>query len=53
MEEEVMYKHIQLYVNDYSVDLGTKGKDAIIELFKRSSELNLIPKMDYDIFTIK
>jgi len=53
MEEEVMYKHIQLYVNDYSVDLGTKGKDAIIELFKRSSELKLIPKMDYDIFTIK
>ncbi|NVO08959.1 MAG: 1,4-dihydroxy-6-naphthoate synthase [Bacteroidales bacterium] len=53
MEEEVMYKHIQLYVNDYSVDLRTKGRDAIIELFKRSSELNLIPKMDYDIFTIR
>lgn len=31
MEEEVMQKHIDLYVNDYSIDLGEKGKNAIRE----------------------
>ena len=29
MEEEVMKKHIDLYVNNYSVDLGKDGKNAI------------------------
>ena len=26
MDIDVMYSHIQLYVNDYSLDLGKKGK---------------------------
>jgi 1,4-dihydroxy-6-naphthoate synthase len=29
MEPEVMKKHIDLYVNEYSIDLGKNGKDAI------------------------
>jgi 1,4-dihydroxy-6-naphthoate synthase len=29
MEEEVMKKHIDLYVNNYSIDLGNEGKKAI------------------------
>lgn len=29
MSEDVMRKHIDLYVNDYSVDLGEKGKKAV------------------------
>jgi 1,4-dihydroxy-6-naphthoate synthase len=31
MEEEVMRKHIDLYVNDYSISLGEKGKKAIMQ----------------------
>ena len=50
MEEEVMYKHIQLYVNSYSIDLGDNGKKAIQFLYKRTSELNLIPQVREDIF---
>ena len=34
MEEEVMRKHIQLYVNDFSVDLGEDGKKAIQQLYQ-------------------
>jgi 1,4-dihydroxy-6-naphthoate synthase len=34
MEENVMRQHIELYVNDYSIDLGEKGKKAIEQLFK-------------------
>jgi len=32
MEEEVMRKHIELYVNNYSLDLGEDGKAAIRKL---------------------
>ncbi|MEZ5009157.1 MAG: 1,4-dihydroxy-6-naphthoate synthase [Chitinophagales bacterium] len=41
MEEEVMYKHVNLYVNDYSIDLGEKGKNAIEFLYKKGVELEL------------
>jgi 1,4-dihydroxy-6-naphthoate synthase len=33
MSEEVMYKHIELYVNKYSVELGEEGRKAIKLLF--------------------
>jgi len=33
MSEEIMRKHIDLYVNDYSIDLGKEGKHAIEVLF--------------------
>ena len=29
MEEEVMWQHIHLYVNDYSISLGEKGRAAV------------------------
>ncbi len=50
MDEEVMYKHIKLYVNDFSLDLGDKGKKAIKKLYETASDLNVIPEMPEDIF---
>jgi 1,4-dihydroxy-6-naphthoate synthase len=50
MEEEVMYKHIQLYVNKFSVDLGIEGRNAVNELFYQASQLKLIPKLKNDFF---
>lgn len=32
MEKEVMYKHIDLYVNDFTLDLGEAGRKAIENL---------------------
>ena len=32
MSEDVMRKHIDLYVNKYSIDLGETGKDAVKKL---------------------
>jgi 1,4-dihydroxy-6-naphthoate synthase len=43
MKKEVMQKHIKLYVNDFTVDLGDTGKNAIKTLFTKSQEINLIP----------
>jgi 1,4-dihydroxy-6-naphthoate synthase len=50
MSEEVMYKHIELYVNKYSVDLGTEGKKAIKLLFDTAKEKNIIPEIKEEIF---
>jgi 1,4-dihydroxy-6-naphthoate synthase len=37
MSEEVMRQHIDLYVNNYSLDLGSEGKRAIEVLMKASN----------------
>jgi 1,4-dihydroxy-6-naphthoate synthase len=42
MEEEVMRKHIQLYVNDYTTDLGEKGRNAIAILFEKARQAGLL-----------
>ena len=34
MSEDVMRKHIELYVNDYSLDLGEEGKAAVKKLLE-------------------
>jgi len=50
MEEAVMYKHIELYVNKYSVDLGIEGRKAINILFTLAQDRQLIPKIKKNIF---
>ncbi len=40
MDEEVMKKHIDLYVNDYSIDLGDVGKAAIQKLIDVFNQMN-------------
>lgn len=53
MDEEVMYKHINLYVNNYSISLGTKGKEAINFLFKKATELKIISPIQHSLFVGK
>lgn len=36
LADEVIKSHINLYVNDYSLDLGADGEAAVRELFKRA-----------------
>jgi 1,4-dihydroxy-6-naphthoate synthase len=50
MSEEVMYKHIDLYVNDYSVDLGPRGRQAIELLFERAASTGVIPRITEPLF---
>lgn len=50
MEEEVMYKHIDLYVNKYSEHLGNEGRSAIQQMFDKAQELKLIPASDRRLF---
>mgnify|MGYP003348060749 CR=1 FL=1 len=50
MSDEVMYKHIDLYVNDYSVDLGTAGRRAIETLIARGRATGTIPASEHRLF---
>lgn len=50
MDAEVMQKHINLYVNDYSLSLGENGKAAIQKMYDFSFENKLITATDKDLF---
>ncbi len=41
MDEDVMLKHIGLYVNDYTTELGENGQAALDELFRRANSIPL------------
>jgi len=53
MEEQVMYKHIELYVNQYSSDLGSVGRKAIQTMFDKAQALDLVPRTQKNIFLIE
>jgi 1,4-dihydroxy-6-naphthoate synthase len=44
MSEEVCRKHIDLYVNDYSLSLGHDGRRAIDEMFRRARAVGVFPE---------
>jgi 1,4-dihydroxy-6-naphthoate synthase len=46
MQEEVMRKHIALYVNDFSLDLGPSGTSAIQRMFSQAREAGLFDLKD-------
>ncbi|MDR6783737.1 1,4-dihydroxy-6-naphthoate synthase [Pedobacter africanus] len=50
MSEEVMYRHIDLYVNKYSIELGMEGRKAIDVLFEMARKNGLIPAAKQDIY---
>jgi 1,4-dihydroxy-6-naphthoate synthase len=50
MSEAVMYQHIDLYVNEYSVDLGADGRRAVETLFARAAQSGVIPPMTAPLF---
>ncbi len=50
IEEEVMYKHIELYVNQYSVDLGLEGRKAIDTLFDIAKKNRIIPPIKGSLY---
>lgn len=53
MDEQVMYQHIELYVNKYSENLGEIGREAIQKLFDQARALNLVPVTEKNIFLEK
>ncbi len=50
LEESVIDRHIQLYVNDYSLDIGDDGVHAVKELFRRAAALGIFPPSTRPLF---
>ena len=50
MSEAVMYQHIDLYVNQYSVDLGVEGRRAVALLFARAQASGIVPSVAEELF---
>lgn len=50
MDSTVMNNHIKLFVNDFSINLGSRGKDAIRELFRIAIQKKVIPELPERIF---
>ena len=48
MDETVMRKHIDLYVNNYSLNLGEDGKKAVRKLLEIYQQLNSSQMIKYD-----
>lgn len=50
MDETVMYKHIDLYVNKYSLDLGVVGKKSVEKVFELLVQNGIIDSIPNQIF---
>ncbi len=43
-DDTVLMKHVDLYVNDWTVDLGSVGSNALRELGRRAQSVGLVPE---------
>jgi 1,4-dihydroxy-6-naphthoate synthase len=50
MESMVINRHIKMFVNKFTLNLGKEGKRAINELYRKAGEKGLIPPMPEHIF---
>jgi 1,4-dihydroxy-6-naphthoate synthase len=50
MEPAVIQQHINLYVNEFSMDIGTEGTRAIETLFSKAQDSGLIPSDSSPLF---
>lgn len=51
MENEVMFNHIKLYVNDFSLSLGKEGKNAVKLLMEKALKTGIVPAIKEPLFT--
>jgi 1,4-dihydroxy-6-naphthoate synthase len=50
MSKDVINKHIELYVNKFSLDLGDVGRKAVETFFKEAHKLGIIPETKQNLF---
>lgn len=50
LTDDVINQHIDLYVNDFSIDVGDEGEKAVTELLYRAEDAGIIPKSDRPVF---
>jgi len=50
MSTEVIKKHIDLYVNRFSIDLGEEGRKAVQTFFDEAHKVGIIPETKQNLF---
>ena len=50
LSDDVINQHVNLYVNDYTMDLGPEGENAVNELLRRAEAAGVVPKAKEGIF---
>jgi 1,4-dihydroxy-6-naphthoate synthase len=50
MEEKIMMQHVNLYVNEYSKDIGNLGKKSIYKLQEEFLRINNFKANNLDLF---
>ncbi len=50
LDAEVVRSHIDLYVNDYSIDLGDDGREAVAHFIKMGRDTGTLPVSDTDLW---
>ncbi|MBC2715614.1 MAG: 1,4-dihydroxy-6-naphthoate synthase [Desulfobacteraceae bacterium] len=50
LSDDVVFQHINLYVNEFSLDIGREGESAIETLFAKARERGILPKTDKSLF---
>lgn len=50
MSTEVIKKHIELYVNKFSIDLDEPGRKAVETFFKEAHKVGIIPETKQNLF---
>ncbi|GGK22284.1 1,4-dihydroxy-6-naphtoate synthase [Deinococcus malanensis] len=50
LSDEVMQAHIDLYVNPFSLDVGTQGEQAVRELYRRAVDVGAVPPSSLPLF---
>lgn len=50
MERDVVHKHIELYVNKFTVNLGHEGREAVTRLYRIASDKGIIPAIPDQLF---
>jgi 1,4-dihydroxy-6-naphthoate synthase len=52
LEDKVIEQHINLYVNDYSLDIGKEGLAAVKELFRRAEMMGIMKESGNDLLCV-
>ena len=50
MEPSVIRRHIDLYVNDFTLNMGEEGENAVEALFSMARDRGLMPESRHPLF---
>jgi 1,4-dihydroxy-6-naphthoate synthase len=50
LDDAVIRQHIELYVNDYSIQIGERGEKAVTTFFEKAGQAGLIAASDLPLF---